>query len=77
MHPGYTSSINKDRKLHVKSSMPCEYVHVQSRPVCSHTPKGSVVNFTAYQNFIELIQIILKYIEVLSLWSLSGFRYNF
>ena len=43
---------------------------------CVRAPKGSVVNFTAYQNFIELIQIILKYIEVLSLWSLSGFRYN-
>jgi hypothetical protein len=44
---------------------------------CVRAPKGSVVNFTAYQNFIELIQIILKYIEVLSLWSLSRFRYNF
>ena len=44
---------------------------------CVRAPKGSVVNFTAYQNFIELILIILKYIEVLPLWSLSGFRYNF
>ena len=44
---------------------------------CVRAPKDSVVNFTAYQNFIELIEIILKYIEVLSLWSLSGFRYNF
>jgi hypothetical protein len=44
---------------------------------CVRAPKGSVVNFTAYQNRFELILIILKYIEVLSLWSLSGFRYNF
>ena len=45
--------------------------------LCVRAPKGSVVNFTAYQNVIELIEIILKYIEVLSLWSLSAFRYNF
>jgi len=44
---------------------------------CYRTPKGLVVNFIAYQHFIELIYIILKYCEVLYWWSLSGFRCNF
>jgi hypothetical protein len=66
--------------MHVRSSMLnllCNANMYMYRAVrCVRAPKGSVVNFTAYQNFIELIQIILKYIEVLSLSDVLGILLN-